>query len=408
MHGSCLFRFLLLLVFAGLEVAAYCQTNPTLARAERLRSQHKPSEAAAILRPYTEQHPEDTSALVLLGRTLLDLHLTEEAGHAFAHALASSPNSIPANLAAGDLLLSQHRDPEAMDRFETILALDPHHAAARKGEVSAATELAVASRRENHPDGALVALRHACAKLPDSPDLQLDLGLQAFELGQLPEADEALHVAKRLNPANPTILYALARLETEQQKMPEAERDYKAYLVARPKDATAHYGLGYVYTALLRTEDARREFEFSIRLQPQQTESYFQLGQLALDADRDAEAKTLFERVLARDPNHAGALTGLGELAFRNKDYSTAEKLLGSAEKSDPSYTRPHYYRGLALARLGRNEEAQQELQQSDGRPHAPRLHQPMRRTHIPHQLSANTVHAIAPLSCFRPLMEGA
>jgi tetratricopeptide (TPR) repeat protein len=375
MSGLHLHRFLLALVFAGLETAAYAQTNstpnPILIRAWHLRSQHKSGEAAALLRPYTEQHPNDISALILLGNTLLDLYQTEEAGQAFAHALAVDPNSIPANLAVGQLLLSQHRDPEAMDRFETILAQDPHHAIARKGEVAASTELAVTSRRDNHPDLALVALRHACEKLPNSPELQLDRGLQALELNQLPEADEALHTAKKLAPANSTILYALARLETEQQHMPEAESDYNAYLVAHPDDATAHYGLGYIYVALLRTEDARREFEVSIRLQPQQTESYYQLGQLALDAHQDDKAKPLFEHVLARDPNHAGALTGLGELAFRDKDYATAEQLLVHAEKSDPTYARPHYYRGLALARLGRNAEAQQEFQQNDGRTHA-------------------------------------
>jgi tetratricopeptide (TPR) repeat protein len=375
MHGLHLHRFLFPLIFAGLESLVHAQINPPanslITRAEHLRAQHKPAEAAALLRPYTEQHPADTSALILLGNTLLDLHHTEEAGRTFAHALSTDPSSIPANLAAGRLLLSEHRDPEAMDRFETILAQAPHNAAARKGEVAAATELAVTSRRDHHPDRALLALRHACEKLPDSPDLQLDRGLQAFELNQLSEADEALHAARKRAPANATILYALARLETEQQHMPEAERNYKTYLAARPNDATAHYGLGYVYVALLRSDDARREFEASIRLQPQQTESYYQLGQLALNAHRDDEAKSLFERVLARDPNHAGALTGLGELAFRGKDYATAEQLLAHAEKSDPTYTRPHYYRGLSLARLGRNEEAQQELQQSDGRAHA-------------------------------------
>lgn len=378
MPGPSLYRLLLLLAVIGLETAAHAQTNPidpTLARARHLRSQHKDAEAAGLLRPYTEQHPGDVPALMLLGNTLLDLQETEEAGQTFARALAAEPKSIPANLAVGNLLLSQHRDPEAMDRFETILAQgsrqDPDHAAARKGEIAAATELAISSRRDNHPDLALAALRHACEKLPDSPDLQLDRGLQAFELGQLSEADEALHAAQKLAPANPTILYGLARLETEQQKMPEAVRNYRAYLAARPNDETAHYGLGYVYASLLRTEDARREFETSIRLQPRQTEAYYQLGQIALDAHHDNEARSLFERVVARDPNHAGALTGLGELAFRAKDYSTAEQLLAHAEKSDPTYTRPHYYRGLCLARLGRNEEAQHELERSDGRVHA-------------------------------------
>ena len=371
MHGLRLHRFLLPLILAGSKAASHAQIDPTVAQAEHLRSQHKPAEAAALLRPYTEQHRDDTSAFILLGNTLLDLHQTEDAGRSFARALGTSPDSIPANLALGEILLSQHRDPEAMDRFETVLAQDPRHVAARKGEVAAATELAVNSRRDNRPDRALAALRHACEKLPDAPDIQLDRGLQAFELSQLPEADEALHAAQKLAPENPAILYAIARLETQQQKMPEAERDYKAYLAARPNDATAHYGLGYIYASLLRSEDAQREFEASIRLQPQQTESYYQLGQIALDAHRDNEAKPLFERVLARDPNHAGSLTGLGELALRDKDYVTAEQLLAHAEKSDPSYTRPHYYRGLCLARLGRKEEAEQELQQSDGRAHA-------------------------------------
>ncbi|MGA2250938.1 tetratricopeptide repeat protein [Terracidiphilus sp.] len=375
MPGSYFYGFLYALILAGFGAAAHAQTNSTvdsiLSRAEHLRAQHKPTEAAALLHPYIEQHPGDTPALILLGDILLDLHRTEEAGQTFTQALAADPNSIPANLAVGEILLSQHLDPEAMDRFETILAQEPRNVAARKGETTAATELAVTSRRDNHPDLALIALRHACEKLPDSHELQLDRGLQAFELNQLPEADEALHTAKKLDSTNPAILYALARLETEQQHMAEAERDYKAYLALRPNDATAHYGLGYTYAALLRTEDARREFEAFIRLQPRQTESYYQLGQIALDAHHDDEAKPLFERVLACDPNHAGALTGLGELAFRSKDYAAAEQLLARAEKSDPAYSRPHYYRGLSLARLGRNEEAQQELQQSDGRTHA-------------------------------------
>src|ERR1700735_5236237 len=110
MHVSHFRRFLFALSFAlvlaGLERAAYAQTNPIVTRAQSLRSQHRPAEAAALLQPYTEQHPDDTAALILLGNTLLDLQQTEQAGQAFVHALAVAPNSIPANLAAGEFLLS--------------------------------------------------------------------------------------------------------------------------------------------------------------------------------------------------------------------------------------------------------------------------------------------------------------
>lgn len=258
-----------------------------------------------------------------------------------------------------------------MDRFETSLAASPGDSAARRGELAAATELAVSARKGGHPDASLEVLRHACAKLPDEPQLLLDRGIQAEELGLLPEAEQSLHQARELDPKNPTILYALARVETDEQHMPDAERDLKAYLAARPDDASAHYGLGYLYAAEQRTEEARNEFFTSLKLQPHQTESYYQLGSLALNAHEDSAAEALFNKVLASDPNHAGALTGMGELALRSRQYVVAEQLLAKAEQADPHYPLPHYYRGLALARLGRKQEAEDELHRGDGRPHA-------------------------------------
>ena len=53
----------------------------------------------------------------------------------------------------GDLLLSVHRNPEAMDRFETVLAIDQANPNARHGELAAATELALTARRSGHPEG---------------------------------------------------------------------------------------------------------------------------------------------------------------------------------------------------------------------------------------------------------------
>jgi Flp pilus assembly protein TadD len=252
-----------------------------------------------------------------------------------------------------------------------VLSLSPQEEAARKGESTAATQLALSARRDGHPEIALEVLRHACEKEPDDPQLLLDRGIQATDLEQLPEAEQSLHAARALAPKNLTILYALARVEIEEQHMPDAERDLKAYLAVKPSDASAHYGLGHIYAMQQRTAEARAEFETSLKLQPKQTESYYQLGELDLEAHQDAQAAPLFQRVLAAAPNHAGALTGMGELSFRAKQYATAEHYLAEAEKADPGYPLPHYYRGLALARLGRTEEAQAELRKGDSRPHA-------------------------------------
>jgi Flp pilus assembly protein TadD len=52
----------------------------------------------------------------------------------------------------------------------------------------------------------------------------------------------------------------------------------------------------------------------------------------------------------------------MGVLAFRAKEYAKAEQYLAAAEKTAPEYGPAHYYRGLALARMGRKDEADTEL----------------------------------------------
>jgi tetratricopeptide (TPR) repeat protein len=272
-------------------------------------------------------------------------------------------------------MLEEHRDPEAMDRFETVLAIDLKDKEAREGELAAATDLAMSARRENHPDAALKVLEHARTKLPNDSKLLLDLGIQATEMGLLPEAMDSLQSARKLDASDPDILYALARLEMVEQHLQAAEADLRAYLAKRPEDASAHFGLGKVLEVAQRTTEARAEFERSIQLQPAQTESYYELGQLELEVQHDAQAAPFFQKVLARDATHGGALTGMGIIAFRSKDYAQAEQYLSRAEKTDPNYQPAHYYRGLALAHLGQKDESQRELQlaaELDRKQHGP------------------------------------
>lgn len=334
-----------------------------LRQARVLVAEHRPDEAARVLNSFLSAHADDADALTLLAQIRLNQNDSAAAKDLLAKALASSPNSPAANIALGKLMLEEHRDPEAMDRFETVLEIDLRNQEARQGELAAATELAESARRGDHPEAALKVLEHARTKLPDDPKLLLDLGIQAMEMGVLPEAADSLQAARKLDASDPEIIYALGHLELQEQHMQVAEMDFRAYLAKRPEDASAHFGLGKVLQADQRTADAKAEFERSIQLQPEQTESYYELGQLELEVQHDSQATVLFEKVLARDPNHGGALTGMGIIAFRSRSYSQAEQYLAHAEKTAPDYEPAHYYRGLALARLGQKDASQSELQ---------------------------------------------
>ena len=341
----------------GVESAA------VLRQAKVLMAEHRTEQAEHVLNSFLSTHADDVDALTMLAQIHLQQDDSSTAKDLLTRALASSPNSPSANLTLGKLLLDEHHDPEAMDRFETVLDIDLREEEARKGELAAATELAMSARRENRPDAALKVLEHARTKLPDDAKLLMDLGVQAMELGNLPEANDALQAARKLDGSNPEILYALARIEMSELHLQAAEADLRAYLAKRPDDASAHFGLGRLLEAQQRSADAKAEFERSVQLQPVQTESYYELGQLELEVQHDAQAAPLFEKVLARDPDHGGALTGMGIIAFRSKNYSEAEQYLAHAEKTAPNYQPAHYYRGLVLARLGRKDESRSELE---------------------------------------------
>ena len=286
-------------------------------------------------------------------------------------ALGQSAATASTSAAEGTALLRQGRFSDAMDRFESVLTAYPADAGARKGEAAAANALALQLSREPHPERALDVLGRAVVYVPDDPDLLVNFGVDATLLLQFPLATKTLAAALALRPDDAKTIYAIARLETEEQHLQDAERDFKHYLAIRPEDASAYFGLGHVYAMQQRSQDARQAFARSIALKPIQTESYYQLGQMDLNEQQDAAAAVEFGKVLERKPDHAGALTGMGQLALRAKRYADAEQYLAKAERSDPGYAPPHYYRGLALARLGRTEEAQGELRSGDSRPHA-------------------------------------
>jgi len=354
---------LLAVAHSGAAQGPAIESAAVLRQAKVLRANHQLEAAVHVLDSFLSKKPEDADALALLAQIRLDQGNTSAAENLLIRALASSPNSPVANITLGQLMLEKHRDPEAMDRFETVLDIDLRDEEARQGELAAATELAVSARRDDRPDAALKVLEHARTKLPDDPRLLLDLGIQAMEMGLLPEAKVSLETARKLDASNPEILYALARVETKEQHFQLAEIDLRAYLSRRPEDASAHFGLGKLLEVEQRSKEAKAEFEHSIQMQPAQTESYYELGQLELEIQHDAQAAPLFEKVLARDPTHGGALTGMGIIAFRSKEYANAEQYLARAEKIAPDYQPAHYYRGLALARLGQKDESHRELQ---------------------------------------------
>jgi len=299
-------------------------------------------------------------------RALVAAHQLAQANEMLSAMVSRDPKNLAARQELGQVQLAQSLNDDAMRSFEAVLKGKPDSAAARSGEVSAAIASALADRGAGNADRALGTLMRAKGFVPDSVELLIAFGIQADSMKIYKDADAALTEAHRLDPQNAKALYALARVELDEQKMSDAEAHLREYLKIKPDDATAHYGLGHLLYMLSKDDEAKAELERSVALQPQQTESYYELGQIALDAHDDAAAKGDYNKVLASAPDHGGALTGMGVLAYRAKDYSAAESYLKRAVIYAPDYVTAHRYYAMTLARVGQQEQSDREMAVAD------------------------------------------
>ncbi len=320
------------------------------------------SQAEAAVSPLLQRNPRDVEALTTLGVIRARENRPGDAKKLFEQALVIRPGYAPAEINEGLAQIAQGSNEDAMHSFEAVLQADPTNSQAREGEVKAAVAAALQAKRAGDKDGALVYLVRARKYVPDDPTLLFDLGVQADELRLYQDSEEALNRSLQLRPGDAETIYALGRVELDEQKMSRAEAHLREYLKLRPDDASAHYGLGHLLHILTRNDEARGELERSIELQVRQTESFYELGTIELDSQRNEQAAALFQKVLERNPKHGGALTGMGIIAYRNKDYTKAEGYLESAVLNAPEYTPAHTYRAMALSRLGRKDEAEKEL----------------------------------------------
>ena len=225
-----------------------------------------------------------------------------------------------------------------LDAYEQVLKLDPHDDAARKGEIQAAMDEALAAKQAGKNDLALAYLLRANYWVPDDAELLTDTGIQEEAMNLNHDADAALAKAQQIQPGNPKTLYAIARVKMDVNQAAASEAAWKAYLTQRPDDASAHFGYGVLLQMLQRIDEARAEFQKSIDLSPHQVESYYRLGEIARNAGDAVQAKQYYTQAIGYGPQHAGAWAGLGILAFKAKQYDEAERDLEKAvcERSGP------------------------------------------------------------------------
>jgi protein O-GlcNAc transferase len=333
-----------------LQDAAQALTAGNLGRAE--------SDLRSVLRVA----PEDCRGLDLLGVVRVLQKREIEAEELFRRALQNKPDFAPAHAHLGLLYVQNGHIEEADRQLREALRIDPARSDASAALVRILQDQARASAAAGEPEKALASLIEARKYLPANPDVQFEFGTIALQMSLWQDAVEAFQRTLKLRNNDPVALYDLGRAFMGLSQFEDARQQFARYVEVRPDEASGHCALGMTLAALQRVPEARKHFERSIMLDPAQNESFFRLGLIDLDAENLDEAARNLRLVLARDSKHAGALSALGRVAFKQKRYSQAIYLLQQAIASDSSWREAHYYLGLAFARVGRKEEANDQI----------------------------------------------
>jgi Tfp pilus assembly protein PilF len=180
--------------------------------------------------------------------------------------LAVDPNSSVAEIALGDLMISEGRIDEAVRHYGRGVVLDPQFA-------GGFNNLGVALARQGNVSEAVVQYRQALALDPDFGDAHTNLGVALSQQGQFAEAVEHFTRAIATDSAN----------------------------------ADAAVNLGNAIVRLGKPADAITHYARAASLRPSHADTHLNWGVALAQVERFAEAAERFRRVLELDPGRADA-----------------------------------------------------------------------------------------------------
>ena len=198
-----------------------------LARADQLMQVRRFDEAAATIRKFLGQDPDNGFALALLSLCLSATQQLQAATEQAERAVAADPELPLAHFALATSLRNRQRFPEAQVAIDTALQLAP----------------------ENH---------------------QL-YGLKAqicFNQRNWRDAQAAAEQGLRLDPGDETCANLRAMALRQQRKGADAEQAIRETLARDPENSNSHANLGWSLLEQRKVADALKHFQEALRLEP--------------------------------------------------------------------------------------------------------------------------------------------
>ena len=359
-------------------------------------AQGEQTKANRFLAKAVQIRPNLTEARTRLGTNFLALNQNDEAAIQFKKAVQLAPRDYNANHNLGEFYIQTGNIAAAIPFLQHAQESDP--AAYNNGY-----DLALALDETGRLDEARQQLQRLIS-LRDSAELHGVLGEVEEKLRNYLASAAQYEQAASMDPSEQNILNWGAELLLHQTFAPAVEV-FKAGTQHYPQSAQLYNGLGIALYGEGQTDDAIRAYFRAADLIPSEQLSmifvgracegaspvladqirarlqsflkqndnsaeldydlavcWLKTGQPGAKAERDIQVESHLKHALSLNPNYADAFFQLGALYADERKYAEAVEQYEWALKINPNAANTHYRLGQALARLGDDTRAHEEL----------------------------------------------
>ncbi len=291
--------------------------------------------AAEVLEAAVAEHPGYPPSLLFLGELREELGDRTAAEVRYRQALELDPGSALALFRLGSIELAMGEAREALALLERALALAPDAGAVR----------------------AALARAWNAAGDRDRGRAVLDAGEARPDAG-LPPIEDPVHFRMTERDISSPRLLERARAARGAGRLEDAEILYRDLARIRPRDADVLAELGAVLDQRGRPGEAEPWYRDAVALDPGQALARFGLGVLRAREGNLPAAEYEFRESLESRPDEPQTHTALGDVLLRQHRFGPALAALERAARLDPEDGPSRVLAAVALAELGRFEEA--------------------------------------------------
>ena len=230
------------------------------------------------------------------------------------------------DLASGLFAAGEYR--EAIPALEKVRAADP-------GNLDAALRLAVSLSMIGRRSDAEALFARAKAIAPESPDVDVYLGLHYAHYGDAARADPLLEQALSRFPDRVTVIEAVADIREEEKRFADAVALRQKLYTLRPPSAAQLAHLGSLAMEAGNTPVAIEAFERARVAQGAAFAHDLDLGVLYMDARRFADARDALDRVAPTSPGYPMALFKRAEVAVLLHEPDAAARIAAARQHAD-------------------------------------------------------------------------